>query len=103
MNESAYYTVRPIYFDMAYKLRYASGENTARLFDTVIDSISFSFGGLYSNTLGDPAHQLRNRLTGAGGIAASNSLTVLKGAFSQALELHLEKLITKFEEMEVGG
>ena len=103
MNESAYYTVRPIYFDMAYKLRYASGENTARLFDTVIDSISFSFGGLYSNTLGDPSHQLRNRLTGAGGIAASNSLTVLKGAFSQALELHLEKLITKFEEMEVGG
>lgn len=103
LNEESYYAVRPVYFETAYKLRYASGENTARLFDTVIDSISFSFGGLYSNSLGDPAHQLRIRMTGAGGITAGNSLAVLKGAFSTALKMHLDKLIVRFEEMEVAG
>ena len=102
MNEASYRTVRPIYFDMAYKLRYASGENTALLFDTVIESISFSFGGLYSNTLGDPAHQLRNRLTGQGGVTISNSLSALKGAFSSAVKKHLNNLISDFEEMEIG-
>lgn len=104
LNEESYYEIRPVYFETAYKLRYASGENTARLFDTVIDSISFSFGGLYSNALGDPAHQLRNRMTGAGGgMVAGSSLAVLKGAFSTALKMHLDQLTEKFEKMEVAG
>ena len=99
LNEQSYYTVRPVYFETAYKLRYASGENTARLFDTVIESISFCFGGLYSNALGDPAHLLRNRLTGQNNITPTNSLAVLKRTYNTAMQMQLDTLIGKFEKI----
>lgn len=103
MSEFAYRTVRPVYFETAYKIRYASSEKTALLFDTVIDSITFDFGTLYSSSLGDPVHQLRGRLEGSGGVSPSNSLSTVTKAFSPAMKLQIDKLITKFEEMKMAG
>lgn len=100
LYETSYYAVRPVYFEMAYKLRYASGENTARLFDTVIDSISFCFGGLYSYALGDPTHQLRNRLSGTAGYVTSNNLSAIKGVLSQAMKTKLALMIEDFDNMK---
>ena len=102
LSEFAYRTVRPVYFETAYKIRYASSENTALLFDTVIESITFDFGTLYSSSLGDPVHQLRGRLVGSGGVAPSNSLSTVTRAFSTAMRLQIDKLITKFDEMKMA-
>ena len=102
MSEFAYRTVRPVYFETAYKIRYASSEKTALLFDTVIDSITFNFGLLYSNSLGDPAHLLRGRLVGSGGSQPTGSLAVVTRSFGPAMKLQIEKLITKFEEMKMA-
>ena len=98
MSEFAYRIVRPVYFETAYKIRYASSEKTALLFDTVISSITFNFGTLYSNALGDPAHLLRARLVGSG-VAASNSLLLVTKSFGTAMKLQIDNLTTKFENM----
>ena len=97
LSEASYVEVRPKYYDLAYKVRYASSEDTAKLFDTVIASMKFSFGGFYSNSIGNPAHTLRNRLVGSSTEPNSNLTGVTNGVFTLALQMQIDKLIEKFE------
>ena len=97
MSEYSYKEVRPVYYDTAYKIRYASSENTARLFDTVIESIFYDFGTFYSNAMGNPVHQLRNKLTGTGTTLGSNLMSVT-AQHNSAMKLNLQKLLTQFDQ-----
>lgn len=98
MSEYSYNVVRPVYHDTAYKIRYASGENTALLFDTVIDSIYFEFGTFYSNAIGNPVHQLRNKLTGSGTTLGSNLMSVT-AQYTSSTEMHLRELLKAFDNL----
>ena len=89
MSQYSYAIVRPVYRDTAYKIRYASGENTALLFDTVIDSIYYDFGTFYSNAMGNPVHQLRNKLTGTGTTLGSNLMSVT-AQYGSSSKMHLK-------------
>ena len=94
----SYQIVRPIYYDVAYKVRYASSEQTSQLFDTVIDSVVFTFGRFYSNSIGDPVHLMRNRLIGSGN-KPSSSLAGLTVSYTALIELKLQELLGKFDSI----
>lgn len=100
--EASYVAVRPAYFDVAYKVRYASSADTAKLFDDIMDSITFSFGGFYSNSLGDPAWLLRGRLVGNNVIANSN-LTGLTNMYTETLTIQLQNLCATFDSLSQQG
>ena len=97
MSELSYREVRPDYYDTAYKIRYASSENTARLFDTVIESIFYDFGTFYSNAMGNAVHKLRNKLTGTGTTLGSNLMSVT-AQNNSALKMDLQKLLAQFDQ-----
>ena len=102
MSEFSYKTIRPVYHDTAYKVRYASSEDTGLLFDTIIESITYDFGCFYSNSLGNPVHKLRNRLVGTG-MAASSNLTGVTAMYTTSTNKLLEDLLTKFDQFGENG
>ena len=102
LSESSYIKVRPTYYELAYKVRYASSEDTAKLFDTIIESVKFSFGSFYSSSLGNPAHTLRNRLVGSSTEPNSNLLGVAGNIHTMALQMQLDKLLAEFDGMGNG-
>ena len=97
LSEYSYKTIRPVYYERSYKLRYASSENTALLFDTIIESISYDFGTFYSNAIGNPVHKLRNKLSGEGG-TPSSSLQSVTAMFTKPTNNLLGQLLQKFDE-----
>ena len=97
--EESYRVIRPVYYDTVYKVRYASSENTARLFDTIIGSISFDFGAFYSHSINDPVHLLRNRLTGEGGMQASPNMLFVTAMNSDSVSEYLTDLVGKFDQL----
>lgn len=96
LSEYSYHTIRPVYYERSYKLRYASSENTAMLFETVIESISYDFGSFYSNSIGNPVHKLRDKLTGTGG-TPSSSLKSVTSMFTKSTNGLLGQLLQKFD------
>lgn len=95
--EYSYKEVRPVYHDVAYKIRYASGANTALLFDTVINSIYYEFGTFYSNAIDNPTHKLRNKLTGTGTTLGSN-LSSVTAQYGSAMKQNLKTLLETFDK-----
>jgi len=96
LSEYSYHTIRPVYYERSYKLRYASSENTAMLFETIIESISYNFGSFYSHPMGNPVTKLRDKLTGTGG-APSSSLKSVTAMFTKPTENLLNKLLQEFD------
>lgn len=99
LSQQSYLILRPVYHDTAYKVRYASSEETAKLFDTVINSVTFDFGMLYSNYMQNATHKLRNRLSGDGGNKASGSLSGVTMMYTKQVEGYLTELLTKFDNL----
>ena len=99
LSESSYVEIRPTYYELAYKVRYASSEDTARLFDTIIESLTFSFGSFYSSSLGNPAWALRSRLVGGSTEPNSNLLGIAGNIHTMALQMQSDKLLGEFEGM----
>lgn len=100
LSQQSYLILRPVYHETAYKVRYASSAETGKLFDTVIESVTFDFGTFYSNSLQNATHKLRNRLSGEG-TAASSSLTGVTIMYTRQVQGKLDELLEKFDTMEV--
>ena len=66
------------------------------LFETIIESISYDFGSFYSNSIGNPVHKLRDKLTGTGG-TASSSIKSVTAMFTKPTEGLLNKLLQEFD------
>ena len=97
LSEYSYNIIRPVYYDTAYKVRFASSADTAKLFDSIIESITYDFGMFYSNSIGNPLHRLRNRLSGTG-TAANSSITGVTASYTGATTKMIEQLLAKFDE-----
>lgn len=100
LSEYSYRELRPVYYETAYKVRYASSATTGELFDMIIDSMGIDFGSFYNTEMGKPVELLRNRLDGMNGITIGPSLTGVTAQFEGAMERSLQDLITKLEEIE---
>ena len=96
LSQESYLIVRPVYHETAYKVRYASSADTGKLFDTIIESVTFDFGTFYSNSLGNATHKLRNRLSGEG-TTASGSLNGVTIMYTRQLQGLLDDLLEKFD------
>lgn len=64
LSEQSYRLVRPEYYDIAFKFRYASEEDTAALFDMIIDNIRYEFAFVNSALIGDVLHLVRDNFIG---------------------------------------
>ena len=64
LSEQSYRLVRPEYYDIAFKIRYASEEDTAALFDMIIDNIRYEFAFVNSALIGDVLHRVRDNFIG---------------------------------------
>ena len=64
LSEQSYRLVRPEYYDIAFKIRYASEEDTAALFDMIIDNIRYEFAFVNSALIGDVLHLVRDNFIG---------------------------------------
>ena len=100
LSEYSYKMVRPVYHDVAYKLRYASDEKTGQLFDMIMDSITFDFGCFYSGALNSPMQILRNRLSGMDGNAPTSSLAIVNAQKGSAVKAKLTEFIGLLDNME---
>ena len=98
LSEYSYSTVRPVYYDVAYKTRYASSEQTALLFDTIVESIGFNFVTLYSNSLGDPVKLMRARLVGDSGTQANSNLNRFNILYETQIQTYLNDLLEEFDK-----
>ena len=97
LSEYSYNVIRPVYYERSYKVRYASSENTGKLFDTVIESISYDFGTFYSNAIGNPVHRLRDQLIGTN-TTPSGSLSSVTAMFTKPTDKLLDQLLQKFDQ-----
>lgn len=100
LSQYSYIILRPAYHDVAYKIRYASSDRTAQLFDTVIASVTFDFGMFYSASLGNIVTKLRDRLSGEGSMAASSNLQGVTIMYTKQVESKLEELLGNFDKLE---
>ena len=98
LSQHSYLVLRPVYHETAYKVRYASSAETGKLFDTVINSVTFDFGLFYSNSLGNATHKLRNRLSGEG-TSASSSLNGVTIMYTNQVQGYLDDLLEKFDKL----
>ena len=64
LSEQSYRLVRPEYYDIAFKFRYASEEDTAALFDMIIDNVRYEFAYVNSALIGDVLHAVRDNFIG---------------------------------------
>ena len=99
LSEQSYLLVRPAYYEVAYKSRYASGDNTAVLFDKIISGISFNFGSIYSNVIGNPVWKIRGNLQGSSA-APSNDLGKVYTTYESSFLKLLTKLTEQLESMQ---
>lgn len=97
MSEYSYKELRPVYYETAYKVRYASSENTGVLFDMIIDSMGIDFGSFYNTEMGKPVELLRNRLDGMNGVTIGSSLTGVTAQYNTVMKRSLQTLITSLE------
>lgn len=98
LSMHSYTVVRPVYYGVAYKNRYSSSANTSRLFDTIIESITFNFVTLYSNALGDPVKLMRARLVGDANTQPTPNLNRFRQLYDMQLQTALENLLAKFNQ-----
>ena len=100
LSQRSYVNVRPAFYDIAFKIRYASGENTAKLFDSIIDNITYNFGSVYSHSLKDPVWEMRNRLAGLTSQPISN-LSTITNQYNVVFKTKLTALLDIIEENKV--
>lgn len=86
--------IRPAYFEKAYKYKYLDAPADAEMFDLVVDTISYNFGVLNSNALGDPAWIFRNQM-----VAGTESITKLIAATEKIHAKKLTSVIEKYGEL----
>ena len=98
MSECSWHDVRPVYYDLAYKVRYASSATTAQLFNDIIDNISYDFGTLYSGVLENITWKLRNQLAGTSGVTPSYNLGGIYRVWGGSIEEKLTDLLEKFSD-----
>ena len=90
LSEQSYRLVRPEYYDIAFKIRYASEEDTAALFDMIIDNIRYEFAFVNSALIGDVLHLVRDNFIGS-----PNPETSLGKIWAE----HGSSVSTAFEEL----
>lgn len=98
VSEQSYLLVRPEYYDIAYKTRYASSADTATLFDMIIRGITFDFGTIYSNVLGNPAWKIRGNIQGSQA-APSGDLGKVYTQYESSFNESLKKLTDKLDSL----
>ena len=99
MSEYSYRDVRPVYHELAYKVRYASSDITGELFDMIIDSIAYDFGSLYGASIEDPLHKIRNMLAGYNQAASANLGSIYR-VFGGTIEEKLDDLLADFDQQK---
>lgn len=100
LSEYSYQELRPVYYETAYKVRYASSEKTAELFDMIMDSIGIDFASFYNAEMGKPVEVLRNRLDGANGVTVGSSLTGVVAQYKSATNRALKKLLSSLDSID---
>lgn len=100
LSEYSYKELRPVYYETAYKIRYASSENTGALFDMIIDSMGIDFGSFYNTEMGKPVELLRNRLDGMNGVTIGSSLQGVTTQYKTPMKRSLTKLITSLDAID---
>ncbi len=62
MGYLSYTNLRPVLYEKCYKAKYLATLPKAKMFDFIIDNAFFDFGYIYSNSMGDPVHILRDNI-----------------------------------------
>lgn len=81
----------PAYFDISYKVQYASDPNTMKLFDTVVDSVVFDFARTYSRSIHDVTKKMRTLVSNSEEISSSIA------TYEDACQGYLDILVLKFQ------
>lgn len=100
LSEYSYKELCPVYYETAYKVRYASSEKTGELFDMIMDSIGIDFASFYNSQMGKPVEVLRNRLDGLNGATVGSSLTGVVAQNKPAVNKGLKDLLKSLDEIE---
>lgn len=100
LSEYSYKELRPVYYETAYKVRYASSEKTGQLFDMIMDSIGLDFASFYNSQMGKPVEVLRNRLDGLNGATVGSSLTGVVAQNKPAVNRGLKELLKSLDEID---
>lgn len=60
MGAESYREVRPVIFETAYKVKYLGDEASSKMFDSILDGAVYDFGYIFSNSINNPVHLIRN-------------------------------------------
>lgn len=101
LHEYSYRIVRPAYFDIAYKFRYASDATTAALFDRIVENITYDFVINNTNLMGNPYAIVRDSFIGSYGVTDGNyqpvkSMPTIWAAYGSSITTNFEKLMDKY-------
>ena len=84
----------PQYFEISYKSKYASNENTMKLFDMIVDSIHFDFARTYSRSLDDVSQKMR------GLVKDSLNISSTIATYQSKCQRYLDQFIHRFKGLE---
>ena len=104
LNEYSYRTVRPAYFDIAYKYRYASDETTSALFDRIVENITYDFVLNNTNLMGNAYAIIRDSFIGSYGSSGDSyepaeSLPGIWAQYGSSISTNFNNLIEKYEKL----
>lgn len=97
LSEYSYRTVRPAYFEVAFKTRYASDSDTAILFDRIVDNAVYDFGFVNSHLMSDPVWAIRDSFIGKPERTDGTKIPV--ESYSRICTLYGEQIAVKFGEL----
>lgn len=104
LNEYSYRTVRPAYFDIAYKYRYASSAETSVLFDRIVENITYDFVLNNTNLMGNAYAIVRDSFIGSYGVTDGSyepveSLPTIWAKYGSGITTNFDNLIAKYDKL----
>ena len=91
-----YKTVTPAYFELALKTKFASDEETAKMYDIIRGGMRLDFGFIFSNIMENPVTNVFiNSVKGQGGYAST--LASFNDKIVQSLETYMETVRSQTE------
>lgn len=91
-----YKTVTPAYFELALKTKFASDEETAKMYDIIRGGMRLDFGFIFSNIMANPVTSVFiNSVKGQGGFASN--LASFNEQIIQSLETYMETVRSQTE------
>ena len=93
-GEYSYKYLTPAYFEVAMKTKYLRDNDSARMFDIIMEGASYDFAVINSAVIGDPVFITRNSMQEKGGNFASqyaSQESVLEAKLEELLEVYREE------------